>query len=101
MAAKTLISNIRPFDTASRYGGEEFVVTIQNVNRKELFSVAEKLRVLIEKSMFFIRGIKINVTVSIGAALIKKGDTIKSAINRSDKLMYKSKLAGKNRVTIE
>ncbi|MBU1567431.1 MAG: diguanylate cyclase, partial [Proteobacteria bacterium] len=44
-------------------------------------------------------GIKLQATVSIGATLVKEGDTAKSLIKRADSLLYESKRQGRNRLT--
>ena len=49
----------------------------------------------------FIGNSKIQVTVSIGATLIKKNDTINKLLKRVDSLMYQSKKLGKNRVSVK
>ncbi|NNL43379.1 MAG: diguanylate cyclase, partial [Desulfobacterales bacterium] len=43
----------------------------------------------------------ISITLSIGAGVYKKGDTVETAIARSDKALYTAKQAGKNRVVSE
>lgn len=100
--ANTISKNVRSFDTAGRWGGEEFVCIIENVTPKSLFSVAEKLRFLIENSDVYLEDVKtyIKVTVSIGATVAKTDDNINTLIKRADDLMYKSKIRGKNLVTV-
>ncbi|MDL2288542.1 diguanylate cyclase [Oscillospiraceae bacterium OttesenSCG-928-F05] len=41
----------------------------------------------------------LSVTASIGVAIVSDGDTVKSIVERADKLMYQSKQSGKNRVS--
>lgn len=101
MVANTLVRNVRKFDTVGRWGGEEFIVLIENVNRKELYEVGEKLRMLVERSVIFTKEDEIKVTVSIGGSLVRKDDTVDSLIKRADEFMYKSKRRGKNCVSIK
>jgi len=42
----------------------------------------------------------VSVTVSIGVTVAMKEDTVSTLVSRSDKLMYESKIRGKNKVTI-
>ncbi|MFH1958360.1 MAG: GGDEF domain-containing protein [bacterium] len=100
MAAKTLSNGVRPFDIVCRWGGEEFIAIIVNVNKKQLYSAAERLRALVEQSFLSIGQDVIRVTVSIGGARVRPGDTIDALVKRADKLMYRSKAAGKNRVSV-
>jgi diguanylate cyclase (GGDEF)-like protein/PAS domain S-box-containing protein len=102
VVAKTLIKNIRSFDTIGRWGGEEFIGLIENINNDELLKVAEKLRALVDASSIQPEGFKniINPTISIGATISKPQDSPETIIKRADELMYESKQAGRNRVTI-
>jgi diguanylate cyclase (GGDEF)-like protein/PAS domain S-box-containing protein len=99
MVAKSLQKNIRSIDQVGRWGGEEFVVILRNVGRKSLRGIAEKLRLLVEKSALRENGKPISVTLSGGATLARKKDTVQSLVERADLLMYQSKKAGKNLVS--
>ncbi|MFH1352967.1 MAG: diguanylate cyclase [bacterium] len=59
-----------------------------------------RLRLLVEQSFLSIGPDVIRVTISIGAASVLPGDTVDALVKRADKLMYRSKAAGKNRVSI-
>ena len=98
--AKTFIANARPFDLYGRWGGEEFIGIIHNINGKGLELLGNRLRKLIENSYIIRENGKLYVTISIGATLINKDDTIDGLIKRADTLMYKSKAAGRNCLTI-
>ncbi len=101
MVAKTLDKNKRPFDFVGRWGGEEFLAISVNVNKEELSSIAHRYRILIEKSSIMINTHELSVTVSAGATLMHEEDTIESLLKRVDDLMYRSKIDGRNRVTVE
>ena len=97
--SNTFIANARPFDLYGRWGGEEFIAIIHNVNIEDLELIGNRLRSLIETSYIVHEGKKLCVTISIGATLIKENDTFKSLIKRADTLMYKSKASGRNCLT--
>jgi diguanylate cyclase (GGDEF)-like protein/PAS domain S-box-containing protein len=99
MVARTLQRNVRNDDTLARWGGEEFIVLLVNIDRKGLETAAEKLRILIENSHLTVNGKEIHVTISIGATLASPADTITSLVQRADQKMYQSKQAGRNRTT--
>lgn len=99
--ANTLKSNLRGTDTCARWGGEEFVALIFDVNEDILLSIANKLRALIAESTLKDEEHPLRVTVSIGGALVKPGDDLASLVARADALMYKSKAEGRNRVSVE
>jgi diguanylate cyclase (GGDEF)-like protein len=100
MVARTLVNGIRSFDIVGRWGGDEFVVLIVNVDEEQLHTISEKLRRLIENSGFTEGGETIRVTVSVGGVLAAAGENPEGVIRRADRLMLASKTAGRNRVTI-
>ena len=100
MVAKTLQNSVRFFDVVGRWGGEEFLAVIANVNREELLATVNRFRVLVEQSSIpAVPGLR--VTVSLGATLARQGDDMASIIKRVDKLMYESKAAGRNLATVD
>ena len=99
--ANTFVANARPFDLYGRWGGEEFIAIIHNINIKDLELIGNRLRSLIETSYIILEDKKLFVTISIGATLIKQNDTIESLIKRADTLMYRSKTAGRNCLTTD
>ncbi len=100
MVAKTLSKSLRQFDFVSRWGGEEFIVGVVNVNEEQLHAIADKLCSLVEQSSLTVEKSTIRVTVSIGATMAVHGDTVETLIRRSDNLMYHSKALGKNCVSM-
>ena len=101
MVAKTLRLALRLTDTVGRWGGEEFVVILYEVqNWESLRTAAEKVRALVECSRLDLKEKRLAVTVSIGGTLLQSGDTPESLVHRADELMYKSKQLGRNRVTL-
>ncbi len=101
MVAKTLSGNIRSFDVAARWGGEEFIVIVENIAKKQLGVIAEKLRFLVERSGVPTDSGAINATISVGAVIAKAEDDVDSLVKKADRLMYQSKSAGRNRVSME
>jgi diguanylate cyclase (GGDEF)-like protein len=101
MVAETLSHNNRPFDIIGRWGGEEFLAIIANVDLKALKEIADRYRVFIRKSKLARSKGDIRVTVSIGATLCRKDDTTRSLIKRADDLMYRCKNSGRDCVSID
>jgi len=101
VVARVLRANLRSFDLVGRWGGEEFLVVCVNVDDELLGGTAERLRGLVEQSSCRVGTQDIRVTVSIGAALAVPHDTPHDIVNRADRLMYRSKRRGRNRVRIE
>jgi len=98
--ANTFVSNARPFDLYGRWGGEEFIGIIRNINFQDLELFGNRLRLLIENSYLIHENKKLYVTISIGATLVNKNDTIDSLIKRADTLLYESKTSGRNYLTV-
>lgn len=99
MVSRTLAGAMRSYDFLGRWGGEELLAVLPNVARGETERIAERLRMLVNHSSREVSGNRISVTVSIGAYCCRDDDAA-SAVARADELMYRSKAAGRNRVTI-
>lgn len=96
MTARTLQNGVRSSDVVGRWGGEEFVVFVSNIDEVALGSLAEKLRKLVGQSKPCSEGESIDVTVSIGATMARMNDTPEGLIKRADHLMYRGKMSGRN-----
>ncbi len=94
--AQTLRSTSRPFDIFGRWGGEEFVGIIKNVDTHTLSMIGNRYRKLIEKSSTTLENKPISITVSIGATIVRDIDSKRSIIKRADRLMYECKQKGRN-----
>ncbi len=101
MVANTLHNNIRPEDTLGRWGGEEFIVLLTTIDCEDLANTAKKLRTLVENSHLTVDGKEISVTISVGTTLARMEDNLNTLLHRADQNMYRSKLAGRNRVTTD
>jgi len=101
MVARTLRSAVRSSDFVGRWGGEEFVVVLSNLQPVDVARMAERLRALVQQSSRQSSQNRLEVTVSIGACQCGPADTGASLVRRADKLMYESKARGKNRVTMD
>lgn len=98
--ADVLVSNVRPFDLFGRWGGEEFIGIIRNIKSEDLEHLGNRLRQLIADSYLAHGMEKLRVTISIGATLVGDDDTMESIFKRADNLLYRSKAAGRNCLTI-
>lgn len=100
VVGRTLKASMRPFDLVGRWGGEEFVCIVRNVQAPMLLPIAERIRLLIAASSVKVAERVLGITVSMGATLATAEDSVESLIKRADQLMYASKSNGRNRVTI-
>ena len=94
-------SLLRKMDSAYRYGGEEFTVILPETNAREALNVAQRIRKAVEQVKFVTaEGKEARVTISIGVTEYQRNEDVKSFINRSDKAMYRSKIEGRNKVSL-
>ena len=100
--AKTLAGVLRPTDIVGRWGGDEFVAIVRNVTSEVLVKLADRCVVLVARtSIPCDDGRRISPTVSVGAAIVRPGDTPEILIQRADERMYQSKTNGRNRGTAD
>lgn len=100
LVAETLQYSVRASDYVGRWGGEEFLVILYDVNEPQVEAIAEKLRRLVEKNSLITEKGEIGVTVSVGGTLVRRDDTVKSLLERANQYLYQSKREGKNQSTI-
>ncbi len=100
MVARTFSANLRPFDLVGRWGGEEFVLILPNVSEQDLGKIGESMRALIENCSLTVGSKVLKVTISAGAAVVLPDDRPDGLMKRADELLYKSKEAGRNRVSV-
>ncbi len=93
-------SGSRRIDTAARYGGDEFVVLLPETDPSGAFVLAEKIRQEVADLRVILAGSEIRPSVSIGVVSFPEdGRTSDELMITADRSMYRSKRAGKNRVT--
>ncbi len=94
--AATMKSTFRSDDLVIRWGGEEFVVILDNTAVKQALIAAEHLRLRISELNF--EGVHEYVTVSIGVAAYSKEESIQDLFDKADYALYKAKESGRNKV---
>ncbi len=96
---RILYTRKRPYDLVARYGGEEFVLVLKQIDSKDVISVSERLRSVVENHAFLFEGRKLGVTVSVGATILtpSAGDTVELVLRKTDEALYAAKKQGRNR----
>jgi diguanylate cyclase (GGDEF)-like protein len=99
-AASVFRKELRVYDTAARYGGDEFIAVIPGASLSEALAVAERIRGSVEQSRFFERMEDVKLTVSIGVAVYPSSgiETLEDFIREADGALYRAKAGGRNRV---
>lgn len=87
----------RASDLVIRYGGEEFIVILPQSSIDETEDTAEKLRKAVEALDIPALGGE-SITISLGVAMLGKGEDKNGIINRADNALYRAKEEGRNRV---
>lgn len=93
-------SKILKDDFVCRYGGEEFVIIINDKNEESLLDKLEELRTNIEKEAFVFNDTKIHITITVGAIKYVEGISIEKWVDLADEKMYIGKKTGKNKVVL-
>jgi diguanylate cyclase (GGDEF)-like protein len=88
---------IRVTDSLYRIGGEEFVVVLEGQDLHSAVRLAEQLRTLVEANEL---APDQSVTISIGVAELKDGETPESWLHRADEALYRAKDSGRNATNI-
>lgn len=87
---------LRDHDIVGRYGGEEFSIFLPNIPPEALLAVDARLRAHFRGST--LRRIELAVSYSAGAAMLRPGENLDSAVARADAALYEAKRAGRDRM---
>jgi diguanylate cyclase len=104
LVALSVKQNVKGLDIAARYGGEEFAVILPQTGMRQALTVADHIRRAIMTKELVKRSTGEHlgrVTISIGVATLRKGDTAQSLVARADACLYAAKRNGRNRVICE
>ena len=99
-------NEIREYDIACRYGGEEFFIILPQTKLKEAAAVAQRLRKVIEDTRMDIKeaGVEglsyIKVTASLGVCKYDDTMSANEFVQKADKALYEAKTTGRNRVMV-
>ncbi|WP_328292332.1 diguanylate cyclase [Kineococcus sp. NBC_00420] len=102
--ARRLQHEARESDVLGRYGGEEFALVVtspapeEGSGPLEAREVAERLRLAVRRSPVLVRGEQLQVTVSVGVALLREGEQLSDVLARADSALYRAKAAGRDAV---
>lgn len=101
LVARTLTDNVKGRDIAARYGGEEFAIILPETSLPSGVKVAEVLRRSVESKEVVNKTNNETlgrITLSVGVAEYKQGESVSEFIERADAALYEAKKAGRNRV---
>jgi diguanylate cyclase (GGDEF)-like protein/PAS domain S-box-containing protein/hemerythrin-like metal-binding protein len=98
--AQSLTKCLRAYDTAARFGGDEFVVLLPDLaEAEESLIIAERIRVALEKPFITPAGKPLSISSSIGVALFPDhADNERGLLHVGDTAMYQAKRTGRNKI---
>ncbi len=95
-AGRRLVDEVAPGQTVARYGGDEFVLLLENVRETDMVSFAEKVLHAL-KQPFVISGTEVFVTTSVGLSMFPQdADDPATLIRNAEMAMYQAKDSGKD-----
>lgn len=103
--ANVIKAELREYDIASRYGGEEFSILLPYTRIEEAFAVAQRLRHSVETTPVDIttdkgESLSVKATVSIGVYQYSQADSPQDLYQKADNALYQAKTHGRNKVFI-
>ena len=104
LVARLLAENVKGRDMVARFGGEEFAVLLVGADLRAAASVARQIGGAISTKKLATKGSSQGyayVTVSIGVAQMRPGESAGALVDRADRALYEAKRSGRNRVCIE
>lgn len=96
--ARTVQQDLRSTDVFGRYGGEEFMQIMPYTKLDGALARADRVRMQARTLDFPELAKSRSITVSIGVAQYRRGESVTALLSRADTALYKAKQAGRNRV---
>jgi len=94
--ATTLQTHARQSDLCFRYGGEEFLLILDDTDQTQALKVAERLRLALQNQNFYFQDQRIPVTSSLGTSTYILGEALDNVVSRADQALYSAKNSGRN-----
>jgi diguanylate cyclase len=99
-SARFVMQHLRPYDKVFRYGGEEFVLTLQNESSEVALGTVNHLREGLAKMPIHHNNMLIGVTASFGVAPLDPDYSVEQSLDHADQALYAAKSEGRNRAEV-
>ncbi|WP_049723475.1 sensor domain-containing diguanylate cyclase [Gilvimarinus polysaccharolyticus] len=96
-----IASCVRDSDTLCRWGGEEFLLLLENCDLAQAEAAAEAIRAAVEAHEFRFGDDSIHMTMSFGVTVCHPGEPFNAILDRVDSALYRAKDEGRNRVCVQ
>lgn len=93
-----LLKNIRNYDTACRYGGEEFLLIMPQTSLEEAVKILNRILDYIKSTPISTTKGNVKTSVSAGVVKAREGEDVDACVDRADKLLYRAKADGRSRI---
>jgi diguanylate cyclase (GGDEF)-like protein/PAS domain S-box-containing protein len=97
--ARTLSGCVRASDVLGRWGGDEFLAILAGITEEILTETSARCKALVAQTMVPVAGSQIQVSISVGTAIVAPGDSRESLLSRADQNLYRCKHSSRNRVS--
>ncbi len=94
--AQLVRNSLREEDLIARFGGEEFILLLNQCDLATLHHCVERIRVTLQRLHLPSLPADINCTMSAGLCLVSSGDELGACIDMADEALYLAKEAGRN-----
>lgn len=88
-------------DWVGRYGGEEFLIVLRDIDSENAYKIAEKIRKLVDETIFTYDNLNIHITSSFGVhGYSNEKLNLEDIISQVDKKLYAAKTSGRNKTIV-
>jgi diguanylate cyclase (GGDEF)-like protein len=94
-----MFANVRSIDRFGRYGGEEFLLVLPEMDAGQAMRALDRLRTIIADLDWSAFSPGMKVTMSAGVATLNRNETSDLFLARADSALYAAKAQGRNRIT--
>jgi diguanylate cyclase (GGDEF)-like protein len=100
--AGSIVASVRPQDIVCRWGGEEFLIIVHDVDENSCIAIGERICEGMRSLPIHTRGGSVPASISIGIAMRNRGDCVapEQLVALADAALYQSKREGRDRVTV-
>ncbi len=99
--ATLLRQRVREIDILARWGGEEFILIVPETSAAGAAALADTLRDSVASHEFRFGALAMAVTMTVGVATFRAGETLEQCVARADQALYRGKEGGRNRIEID